>query len=116
MFVLTDLRLPVVRQLELFKEHESMANHPSALKAHRQSLRRRSRNRSNRSALRTALKNFSEQMPNTPPEKSGATVAELYSLVDKAARRKSLSKNAAARQKSRLTKRLNQALQAKAGK
>ena len=93
-----------------------MANHPSALKAHRQSLRRRSRNRSNRSALRTALKSFSDQIPNSLPEKSASAVAELYSLVDKAARRNSLSKNAAARQKSRLTRRLNQALQVKGGK
>ena len=37
-----------------------MANHASALKAHRQSLRRRLRNRSNRSRLRTALNRFSE--------------------------------------------------------
>ena len=37
-----------------------MANHPSALKAHRQSLTRRRRNKSNRSHLRTALKKFSE--------------------------------------------------------
>jgi len=93
-----------------------MANHASALKAHRQSLRRRSRNRSNRSALRTALKSFSEQIPATQPDKSAATVADLYSLVDKAARRKSLSRNAAARQKSRLTKRLNLALKEKGGK
>ena len=38
-----------------------MANHPSALKAHRQSLTRKRRNKSNRSQLRTALKKFSEQ-------------------------------------------------------
>ena len=39
-----------------------MANHPSALKAHRQSLARKRRNKSNRSHLRTALKKFSEQI------------------------------------------------------
>jgi small subunit ribosomal protein S20 len=116
MFVPVHSGLPAIRQLDFFKEHVRMANHPSALKAHRQSLRRRSRNRGNRSALRTVLKSFSEQLPNTPPEKAGPAIAELYSLVDKAARRNSLSKNAAARQKSRLTKRLNQAILSRTGK
>ena len=93
-----------------------MANHASALKAHRQSLRRRSRNRSNRSALRTALKNFSDQVETVTPAKAAPTIAELYSLIDKAARQKALSKNAAARQKSRLARRLNQGLAKQAGK
>ncbi len=93
-----------------------MANHASALKAHRQNLRRRSRNRSNRSALRTALKDFSRQAQALAPEKTPPSPAELYSLVDKAARRGALSKNAAARQKSRLTRRLNKALTQQAGK
>jgi small subunit ribosomal protein S20 len=93
-----------------------MANHASALKAHRQSLRRRSRNRSNRSTLRTALKSFAEKTEAITPEKKAPAVADLYSLIDKAARQKALSKNAAARQKSRLTRRLNQSLAKQAGK
>ncbi len=89
-----------------------MANHASALKAHRQSLTRKSRNRSNRSTLRTALKGFIEHIRTgdasaTDPQ---AAIAELYSDVDKAAKKKALSKNAAARHKSRLAKRLNRAL------
>jgi len=93
-----------------------MANHASALKAHRQSLRRRSRNRSNRSSLRTSLKDFSRQAQSVTSEKPAPSCAELYSLIDKAARRGALSKNAAARQKSRLTKRLNQAAARQPGK
>ncbi len=90
-----------------------MANHASALKAHRQSLRRRNRNRANRSELRTALKNFAAQTkPGALPTDPRAALSALYSDVDQAARKKSLSRNAAARQKSRLTKRLNQALAA----
>jgi len=85
-----------------------MANHASALKAHRQSLRRKNRNRSNRSALRTTLKGFVEQTKSeTPTNDPNSVVARLYSDVDKAAKKGALSKNAAARQKSRLTKRLN---------
>ncbi len=87
-----------------------MANHASALKAHRQSLRRNNRNRSNRGALRTTLKKFSVQVQSLSPEKAAPSAAELYSLVDKGVRKGALSKNAAARQKSRLTRRLNQAL------
>ena len=95
-----------------------MANHASALKAHRQSLTRKNRNRSNRSTLRTALKGFIEQTKpgGAAVADSRAAVARLYSDVDKAAKRKSLSKNAAARQKSRLAKRLNKALAAASGK
>ncbi len=93
-----------------------MANHASALKAHRQSIRRRSQNRSNRSALRTALKDFSKETQSVSAGTSAPSSAGLYSLIDKAARRGALSKNAAARQKSRLTKRLNQALAKQTGK
>lgn len=93
-----------------------MANHASAIKAHRQSLRRKARNRSNRSALRTALKSFSDQIGDATPETGADKARELYSLVDKAARRNALSRNAAARQKSRLTKRLNKQLAQKAAK
>ena len=91
-----------------------MANHKSALKAHRQSLKRRAANRSNRSELRTVLKRFNEKLDSRKPEslesaKNG--LAELYATIDKAFRKKALSRNAAARQKSRLTKRLNTGLQ-----
>jgi small subunit ribosomal protein S20 len=85
-----------------------VANHPSALKAHRQSLTRRRRNKSNRSHLRTALKKFSEQTKTGKMDDSRASVNDLYSTVDKGVRKGVLSKNAAARHKSRLTRRLNQ--------
>jgi small subunit ribosomal protein S20 len=86
-----------------------VANHPSALKAHRQSLARRRRNKSNRSQLRTALKKFSEQAKTGKTDQAPAAIASLYSTVDKGVRKGVLSKNAAARHKSRLTRRLNRA-------
>lgn len=89
-----------------------MANHASALKAHRQSVTRKNRNRGNRSQLRTGLKQFSELLENQGSEKAPQSLAELYSLVDKASRKKAISKNAAARQKSRFTKRWNEAVAA----
>jgi len=92
-----------------------MANHASALKAHRQSLRRNARNTSSRSSLRTALKKFAQLIKAGKTEEAQKSVTHLYSIVDKAVQKKVLSKNAAARQKSRLTKHLNTAL-AGAGK
>ncbi len=86
-----------------------MANHASALKAHRQSLRRRLRNRSNRSRLRTALNKFSELLNTGKVAEARQSLPSLYSLVDKSIQKKALSENAAARQKSRLTRRLSQA-------
>jgi small subunit ribosomal protein S20 len=93
-----------------------MANHASALKAHRQSIRRRTRNRGNRSALRTALKTFSEKLTGGKPESAKAALPELYAEIDGAVNKGVLSKNAAARHKSRLSKHLNAAGAAPAAK
>lgn len=87
-----------------------MANHASALKAHRQSLRRNDRNSSNRSSLRTALKKFSQLIKAGKTDEARKSINRLYTVVDKAVQKKVLSKNAAARQKSRLTKHLNTAV------
>jgi small subunit ribosomal protein S20 len=87
-----------------------MANHASALKAHRQNLKHRSTNRSNRSSLRTYLKQFNERLEAGKTEEAKNSLSELYEVIDKSQQKKAISMNAAARQKSRLTKRLNDAL------
>jgi len=89
-----------------------MANHASALKAHRQNLKHRSTNRSNRSSLRTFLKQFNDRLEAGKVEEAKTSLAELYAVIDRSQQKKAISKNAAARQKSRLTKRLNAALAA----
>ena len=86
-----------------------MANHASALKAHRQSIKHREANRSNKSQLRTGLKQFSDLLETGKAETAQTSLSDLYSLIDKSVQKKALSRNAAARQKSRLTKRLNAA-------
>jgi small subunit ribosomal protein S20 len=86
-----------------------MANHASALKAHRQNLKHRATNRSNRSSLRTSLKQFNDQLEAGKSEEAKNSLSELYAVIDKSQQKKALSKNAASRQKSRLTKRLNAA-------
>jgi small subunit ribosomal protein S20 len=87
-----------------------MANHASALKAHRQNLKHRTTNRSNRSSLRTYLKQFNDRLEAGKMEEAKNSLAELYAVIDKSQQKKAISRNAAARQKSRLTKRLNSAL------
>ena len=90
-----------------------MANHASALKAHRQSLKRNAKNSSNRSSLRTALKKFSQLIKDGNTEEAKKSITDIYSVVDRAVQKKVISENAAARQKSRLTRHLNQATVAK---
>jgi small subunit ribosomal protein S20 len=85
-----------------------MANHASALKAHRQSLKHKANNRSHRSNLRTTLKQFEDQVDSTPVE-AKTSLSEIYAVIDKSRQKKVISRNAAARQKSRLTKRVNAA-------
>ncbi len=87
-----------------------MANHASALKAHRQNLKHRENNRSNRSNLRTCLKKFGEKLEGEVSAESGKSLSDLYSAIDKSRQKKAISRNAAARQKSRLTRRLNAAV------
>jgi len=85
-----------------------MPNHKSAEKRVRQNERRRVVNRSNRSRLRTAVKELRSSL-----EKGGKNATELLpktvSEIDKAVQKGVLHRNAAARHKSRLTARVNQA-------
>jgi small subunit ribosomal protein S20 len=87
-----------------------MANHASALKAHRQSIRRKTRNRSHRSTFRTALKTFTERLSAGKIEDVKSGLPQLYSDIDSAVDKGILSENAAARHKSRLSKHLNAAV------
>ena len=87
-----------------------MANHASALKAHRQSIRRKNRNRSDRSALRTALKTFTDKLGEGKNDEAKGALPDVYAEIDTAVRKGVLSENAAARHKSRLSKHLNAAI------
>lgn len=77
-----------------------MANHKSALKAHRQNVKRREANRQQRGKLRTALKS-ARGAHGAKPEDMALTV----SLIDKMAAKGIIHDNTAARYKSRLAKR-----------
>ncbi len=77
-----------------------MPHSSSAKKRMRQALRRRERNRAARTALRTAIKKV-----RTPNEETGESeYRSAVQLLDRAARKGLIHKNAAARGKRRLGK------------
>ncbi len=86
-----------------------MPNHKSAEKRVRQSERRRVINRHNRAKLRTSIKNLRSALSGADTAKTTALLPQTISEIDKAVRKGVLHRNAAARQKSRLTARVNQA-------
>jgi small subunit ribosomal protein S20 len=79
------------------------------LKAHRQSVVRREKNRQFRSTLRTALKTIRAAISANEIEKARGQMAETASLIDKMATKGIIHDNAAARYKSRIQLSLNKA-------
>lgn len=84
-----------------------MASHASALKAHRQNLVRRERNRQMRSRLRGALRSIRTAIDAGDPAEVKDALRETTSLVDKMASKGVIHKNAAGRYKSRLAARVS---------
>ena len=78
----------------------------SAVKAHRQTLKRRDHNRQLRSRLRSSLKSIRAALADADVEAAKAPLAQAFSLVDKMANKGIIHKNAAGRYKSRLVKRV----------
>jgi small subunit ribosomal protein S20 len=88
---------------------KDMPNIKSAIKRVRTSDERRAQNASEKSAMRSAVKNFEALVTNNELENAKAAYLEASSKLDKAARKGLINKNVANRQKSRLAKKLNQA-------
>ena len=86
-----------------------MANHPSALKRYRQSQRRRLINQMNRHKLKTQMKKLRTAIGTGKSADAKPLLPETFSLIDKSVQKGVMHKNAAARYKSRLTVRANQA-------
>lgn len=84
-----------------------MANHESALKAHKQSEERRERNRQYRTRLRHALKAMRTAISKGDKETALAKLSDTVSLIDKLVGKGVIHDNAAGRYKSRLMKRIN---------
>ncbi len=84
-----------------------MARSVSGLKRHRQSLKRRERNRARQTAVRTSVRQARERIETGTQEEAQAAVRAAGSIMDRAARRRVLHPNTAARSKSRLMHQLN---------
>ncbi|MBI3873120.1 MAG: 30S ribosomal protein S20 [candidate division Zixibacteria bacterium] len=82
-----------------------MAKHLSVKKRHRQSLVHRARNRAAKSRIRLAIRQASTAETSSRP----SALRDLASVVDRAAAKKVIHRNKAARIKSRLARRLSTA-------
>ena len=81
-----------------------MDRHPQQIKRERQDIKRRSRNVSNMSRLRTQIKTVLEL---TDKEKAQKEYTKAVSFIDKAAGKGLIHRNTAARRKSQITRHLN---------
>ena len=83
-----------------------MASHESALKAHRQNVKRRDHNRQLRTRLRSALRDIRAAVDAGTADKVNDAVRQTVSLVDKMAAKGLIHRNTAGRYKSRLAARV----------
>lgn len=84
-----------------------MPNIKSAIKRVKTSEKRRALNASQKSALRTSVKAADVALANNEAETAAAAVKAASTKLDKAVTKGLIHKNAAARKKSRLAKKLN---------
>ncbi len=84
-----------------------MANHASAIKRHRQSLKRQDRNRSVKTRVKNVVKAVRQAVEAKDKEAAQAALVDATSVLDKAAGKKILHKRNASRRISRLQKAVN---------
>ena len=86
-----------------------MPNHKSAEKRVRQNEKRRAINRGNRTKVRTYIKKLRTALDSGDKKQVADLLPEAMSVIDKSVQKGVMHANAAARYKSRLTVRANQA-------
>lgn len=91
-----------------------MPNTKQALKRMRVTAKRTARNRQVKSKVKTAVRRFNDTLAQGDLQSAGDKLVMATKVIDKAAAKGVIHKNAAARKKSRLAKRLNK-LSAAAG-
>lgn len=84
-----------------------MAHHASALKQMRQSEKRRARNRTNLSQLKTQVKKLRAAIAEGNAEAARKLLPETVGQIDKAAKKGVVPDNAASRYKSRLARKVS---------
>ena len=86
-----------------------MANHKSAVKRHQQSIRRRRRNQSLESSVKTLVKKVRAAIDQKDPEVIAEKIKEVNGLLDKAVVKGVIKRNTASRKLSRLARAGHQA-------
>ncbi|MBW1785906.1 MAG: 30S ribosomal protein S20 [Deltaproteobacteria bacterium] len=84
-----------------------MANHPSALKRARQNRVRRTRNRSYKTRIKTAVKEVRAGIDSSAADTSAESLRKAVSIIHKTASKGVIHKKSAARKISRLTRQVN---------
>ncbi|MBX6377413.1 MAG: 30S ribosomal protein S20 [Clostridia bacterium] len=92
-----------------------MAHTRSARKRIRLAEKRRLRNKAVRTRIKTAARRFRESLETRDPARVEAAFREVVSVLDRAARKGVIHRNAAARKKARLARIRNAALVAADG-
>ena len=85
-----------------------MANHPSALKRHRQSEKRRLRNRAIKTRLRHLVRQVRAAVSTRDSDAAAKTLASAARALDKAVTKGVLHRNNAARRVARLARAVSQ--------
>jgi small subunit ribosomal protein S20 len=80
----------------------------SAIKAHRQSLKKNSENSITKRKMKSVIKEFTSLL-STDIAKAKELIPSVYKMIDKTTKRGILKKNSAARKKSRLMAQLHKA-------
>ncbi|MBO5603754.1 MAG: 30S ribosomal protein S20 [Acidaminococcaceae bacterium] len=86
-----------------------MPNIKSSIRSVKTDAERRAKNAAEKSAVRTAAKKVEAQVAEGQKAEAEVTLKKASSLIDKAAQSGVISKNAAARKKSKLAKKVNAA-------
>ncbi|MBI5286449.1 MAG: 30S ribosomal protein S20 [Deltaproteobacteria bacterium] len=84
-----------------------MATHSSALKRHRQSLKRSTRNVAVKSAIKTAIKKVKEAIEEGKTDEAKIALTKATRLLDKAVSKGVFHRNNVSRRVSRLTRAVN---------
>lgn len=84
-----------------------MAKNLSARKRQRQNVKARARNRARRSQIKTIVRKFEDAVGKKDAAAAEKTLVAATKLVDQTAAKGTVHKNAAARTKSRLQRKLN---------
>ncbi|MGH7828288.1 MAG: 30S ribosomal protein S20 [Candidatus Binatia bacterium] len=81
-----------------------MAVHPSVIKRHQQSLKRRTRNQETKSKLRTLIKKVRQAIASQDRDKASAEIRGVDKALGKAVSKGIIKRNTAARWMSRLSR------------